>query len=307
MTRILPSYTVSNEKLRSDSFVPILAIVGVGLIGGSFAAALRFSNKVGQIFGIDKNVESLRNIKKKGLIDEIVSLEIAAKESDLILLSTPIGNFESIFKKIRPHLKTNTIITDVGSTKAEVMKMARRILGKNIKQFVPGHPIAGAELSGADSAKRDLFKNRNVVLTPFKENRIETLKFVREVWQACGANILNMEAKEHDYILASVSHIPHFLSAVYMSQVTQSSNSSDRLLLAGSGFRDFTRISAGSVEIWKDIFLSNCKALKIEMNALRKVLKKAEKALYEKDKVYLESLLEKAAKARRNWANNISV
>ncbi len=295
--------SMHSNKICSSFFIPVLAIVGVGLIGGSFAAALRQTGQVGRVFGVGRCIKSLKDVQASGLIDMAVNPEVAARQADLILFATPVGSLKNLWIQMKGYLRHNTIMTDVCSTKMEVISMARHILGDQIKQFVPGHPIAGTERSGPNAAEASLFKGHNVILTPLDENQSETVDFIRSVWLACGANnVLNMKPKDHDQVLASISHIPHFLSAVYMAQVAQAINANDRLSLAGSGFRDFTRIAAGSVEMWRDIFLSNREAVQAELADVRKVLEQAEVALHEGDGLALQELLNCAAQARRNWS-----
>jgi prephenate dehydrogenase len=295
MTAVLPAHI----KGADDPLIPVLAVVGVGLIGGSFAAALRRTNQVRRVLGVERNARSLA--QALGLIDASVSLKEAAQQADLILIATPVGGLETVLSQMRPYLRDATVLTDVGSTKAEVVQTARRVLGKQSAQFVPGHPIAGAERSGPEAAIATLFKHRDVVLTPLAENPPQAIALVRSAWQACGARVLDMTASAHDQVLASISHVPHFLSSVYMAQVAQAADATTRLALAGSGFRDFTRIAAGSAKMWRDIFLSNREAVQTELTAIRKVLMQAEAALQAQDGFSLQALLEQAAQARRNW------
>jgi prephenate dehydrogenase len=281
--------------------IPVLAVVGVGLIGGSFAAALRRAGHVGQVLGVGRNGPSLARARELGLIDDAVTAAEAAARADLILLAAPVGTFGAILAEMRAALKPGAIITDAGSTKADVVQAARRVLAGRSGAFVPGHPIAGAERIGPDAADPDLYTGRNVILTPLPENAAADVERVRAAWQACGARVLDMDAAEHDRVLASVSHIPHFLAAVYVAQVARSADSQQRLAVAGTGFRDFTRIAAGSAEMWRDIFLSNRPAMKAELAEVRAVLDEAERALDGGDGAGLQALLEEAARFRRAW------
>lgn len=281
--------------------IPVLAVVGVGLIGGSYAAALRRAGQVGQVLGVGRNARSLESARQLGLIDLIVSPQEAAAQADVLMLATPVASLGSLLTQMLPHLRADAIVTDAGSTKLEVIAAARHALGERIGQFVPGHPIAGAERSGPEAADPDLYAGRNVVLTPLAENTVAALACVQRSWQICGAQVVRMEALAHDQLLASVSHVPHFLSAVYMHQVAQSDDAALRLRLAGSGFRDFTRIAAGSAELWRDIFLSNRVAVQAELAAVRQVLDQAEQALEAGDGAALQAMLETAAQARRHW------
>lgn len=291
-----------HAKGAEGPLIPVLAVVGVGLIGGSFAAALRRAGQVGRVLGVGRNAQSLARAQALGLIDASVSPEEAAQQADLIMLATPVGGLAALCARMRPYLRQTTVLTDAGSTKLSVVNMAREVLGEQAGQFVPGHPVAGAERSGPDAALATLFEQRDAVLTPLAENPPETIDLVRSAWQACGARVLTMDARAHDQVLASISHVPHFLSAVYMAQVAQAADADTRLALAGSGFRDFTRIAAGSPEMWRDIFLSNREAVQAELTAVREVLAQAQAALQAQDGPALLSLLERAAHARRNWS-----
>ena len=166
---------------------------------------------------------------------------------------------------------------------------------------MPGHPIAGAERTGPEAADPALYRGRCVILTPQPENSATAVALVRAAWQACGARVIDMAAEAHDRVLASVSHLPHLLSAVYMEQVATADDAATRLALAGSGFRDFTRIAAGSPEMWRDIFLSNRGAMLTEIAAVRAVLDRAERAIDGGDGAALLALLDTAAQARRHW------
>lgn len=290
-----------SDQGAAGPLIPVLAVVGVGLIGGSFAAALRRAGQVGRVLGVGRNAQSLARAVELGLIDEAASAEEAAARADLILLATPVGGLADALSRMRAHLRPGTVLTDAGSTKVEVVAAARAALGDRIAQFVPGHPIAGAERTGPEAADADLYRKRTVILTPLAENGEPSLDLVRRAWQACGADVIDMDADAHDRVLASVSHLPHLLSAVYMEQVAEAADAATRLALAGSGFRDFTRIAAGSPEMWRDIFLSNRDAMLAELADVRAVLDRAERAIADGDGAALLTLLDTAARARRNW------
>jgi prephenate dehydrogenase len=281
-----------SDQGAAGPLIPVLAVVGVGLIGGSFAAALRRAGQVGRVLGVGRNAQSLARAVELGLIDEAASAEDAA---------TSVGGLGDVLSRMRAHLRPDTVLTDGGSTKAEVVEAARAALGDRIAQFVPGHPIAGAERTGPEAADAELYRKRTVILTPLAENGAASLELVRRAWQACGADVIDMDADAHDRVLASVSHLPHLLSAVYMEQVAEATDASTRLALAGSGFRDFTRIAAGSPEMWRDIFLSNRDAMLAELADVRTVLDRAERAIADGDGAALLTLLDTAARARRNW------
>lgn len=291
----------SSNQGAAGPLIPVLAVVGVGLIGGSFAAALRQAGQVGRVLGVGRNAQSLARAVELGLIDEAVTAEAAAARADLIMLATPVGGLTNVLSQMRPHLGPATVLTDGGSTKAEVVLAARDALGDRIGQFVPGHPIAGAERTGPEAADGALYRGRTVILTPLPENGAAAATLVRQAWQACGADVIDMDAEAHDRVLASVSHLPHLLSSVYMEQVATAADAATRLELAGSGFRDFTRIAAGSPEMWRDIFLSNRDAMLAELAAVRGVLDRAERAIADGDGEALLTLLDTAARARRAW------
>ncbi len=293
--------SASTDQGAAGPLIPVLAVAGVGLIGGSFAAALRRAGKVGKVLGVGRNAQSLARAVELGLIDEAVSAEAAGARADVILLATPVGGLRDLLVRMLPTLAPRAILTDAGSTKAEVVEVARAALGERCAQFVPGHPIAGAERTGPEAADADLYRGRNVVLTPLPENAAADVARVRAAWQACGATVVDMDAQAHDRVFASVSHLPHLLSAVYMEQVATAADARRRLELAGSGFRDFTRIAAGSPEMWRDIFLSNRDAMLTELGEVRAVLDRAERAIADGDGAGLQALLETAAQARRNW------
>jgi len=281
----------------------VLAIVGVGLIGGSVAAALRKNGAVGQVLGVGRHPRSLAQARQLGLIDQAVTLEQAASQADLIVLAAPVVAIETILAELGPHLRPGTLVTDVGSTKANVAAAARAALGPKLAQFVASHPIAGAERTGPEAADADLFRDRTVVVTPVEENGPDARRRLTGMWEMCGAKVVAMDPSAHDTALASVSHLPHFLSAVYMAQVAGASDADLRLALAGTGFRDFTRIAAGSPEVWRDIFLANRSALLAELDLFKAELDHLEQALQGSDARELHDFLERAALARRFWGS----
>lgn len=290
--------------MQHDAFyLPTVAIVGVGLIGGSLAAALKKARAVGRILGVGRQADELEKARALGLIDEAVTIEQAAARADLLVLATPIGAIVDGLEQMHAHLLPHTVVTDVGSTKLEITRQARLALGAAYPRFVPAHPVAGAEKTGPAAADADLFQQRNIILTPTPETQSTAQKLVRDMWLACGARVLTMSPAEHDELLASVSHVPHFLSSVYMWQVASADNADLRLRLAGSGFRDFTRIAAGSAEVWRDIFFSNKAAILQELTQVQNAFQQAESALRNEDEQALFDFLEKAALARRLWAS----
>ena len=292
-----------NPEVLQTARVGVLAVVGVGLIGGSFAAALRKAGAVDRILGVGRSPGPLAQARRLGLIDEVATLAQAGQQADLIFLATPVGTFPALLEGLLPTLRPDALITDAGSTKVDVVKAANKVLGVRAGQFIPGHPIAGAERTGPDAADAALYQGRNVVLTPLPDNAPEQRQWLTRLWESCGARVLTMAADAHDVALASVSHVPHFLSSVFMAQVAASEDADERLRLAGTGFRDFTRIAAGSPEMWRDIFLANREAVLSELAQVRDVLARAEQALVQNDGSRLFELLERAALARRFWGS----
>lgn len=295
---------------RPDPLVPVLAVVGIGLIGGSFAAALRRVGQVGRVLGVGRRPASLQRARELGLIDEVVDHDGAARRADLILLATPVGAMADSLRALAPLLRPQTLLTDAGSTKADVARLAREVLGDRAVQFIPGHPIAGSEMTGPEAADPMLYHGRKVVLTPFADTPGEVLHRLIRVWEACGSQVQLMEPAAHDRALAAVSHVPHFLAAAYMMSVVQSSDADVRLRLAGSGFRDFTRIAAGSAEVWRDIFLSNREAVLRELDDFNHALQTLRATLEgapQPDPAALQALLEHAALARRFWGGRNSM
>lgn len=285
--------------------IPVLAVFGVGLIGGSFSAGLRRAGKVGKVIGVGRNAATLEQARSLGLIDEVMPAGEAAACADLILLSTPVGAMPALLAEIAPRLKEHTVITDGGSTKQDVVRAARQGLGADrIRHFVPGHPIAGSDQSGPAAAQANLYEGRNVILTPLPENREADVALVRMAWQACGASVSFMPADQHDAVLASVSHLPHFLAFAYMAQVAGAQDADVRLANAGSGFRDFSRIAGSSSEMWRDIFLANRDAVLDELRQVQAVQDRMAQALADGDGAALQAVLEAAADARKRWGGH---
>lgn len=285
----------------SPPLIPVLVVVGVGLIGGSFIAALRHAKQVGRVIGVGRNAQALARAQALGLIDEIASPAEAAARADLILLATPVGALPSVFEAIAPHLRPGTVVTDAGSTKQDVIAAARAGLGARIDQFVPAHPIAGSDRHGPEAADAALYRGRTVILAPLAENSPDDIEMVRTAWRHCGAAVVQLTAETHDAVFASVSHLPHLLAFAYMNQVAAAPDAATRLALAGSGFRDFTRIAGSSPEIWRDIFVSNRPALLNELAQVQAMLDTYRDALLAGDVVQLEALLGKASDTRRTW------
>ena len=285
--------------------IPVLAVVGVGLIGGSLALSLKRSGLVGQVLGISHDVPSINKALELGIIDEIATFERLSR-ADVIVVATPVSAFESVCSAIKPFLSPQSIVTDVCSTKQRVIEMARRSLGERVGQFLPGHPIAGAETSGPQAAQPFLFEQKQVILTPLQENTSDQIDRLTQMWEACGSTVCSMDAAEHDRLFAAVSHMPHFLSALYMYSLLNDSQTDSKLKYAGSGFRDFTRIAAGPPVMWRDIFSSNRDCMLEEITRFQTCLEQARQMLESGNNDAFEAWLTAAAQARRDWENSSS-
>ncbi len=279
-----------------------VVIFGVGLIGGSFALALRRAGAVSEVVGFGRSSATLEQAKQLGIIDRIGS-DVAreVRDADLVLLATPVAQMAELFARIAPHLGVHTLVTDGGSTKGDVVAAARANLGDKIAQFVPAHPIAGAEKSGASAALADLYQGKKVVLTPLPENLPEAVARVRKAWELCGATVGELTAQQHDEVFAAVSHLPHLLSFALVHDLAQRDNRDQLLSFAASGFRDFTRIAASSPEMWRDICMANRDALMGELKQYAAELYVLHQALESNDAAKLEEIFSLAREVRSAW------
>lgn len=282
-----------------------LAVVGVGLVGGSFALALKAAGQVGQVVGIGRGRANLDAARRLGIVDRAVALdddwgrEIAG--ADFVLVATPVAQFPALFAAIAPRLAAHAIVTDAGSTKQNVIAAARAHFGDALARFVPGHPIAGTEHTGAAAAFATLYRDRNVVLTPLAENDPAAVAAVAAAWRACGANVRELDPAAHDRIFAAVSHLPHLLAFALVDLLARRADADDVFLYAASGFRDFTRIAAGSPEMWRDISVANRDALLAEVDAYRAQLDRVAAMVAAGDAAALEAVFANASAARRAW------
>lgn len=282
-----------------------LVIFGVGLIGGSVALALKKQANAPLCVGVGRNQASLDQALALHIIDEATTdIATALNDADMVLIAAPVAQTERILKSIQPHLNNKTIVTDAGSTKTDVLAIAKTVLGGQAKQFVGGHPIAGAEKSGPTAAMDDLYIGKNVVLTPSAENEPTAINQVRQLWLDCGANVVEMSAEKHDGIFATVSHLPHVLAFALVEDMASRNNADELFQFAASGFRDFTRIAGSSPEMWRDISFANRTALLNEINTYELALAKLKQTLAAEDSEGLQALFERASKARNDWAAN---
>lgn len=274
-----------------------LAVIGVGLIGGSFALALKQAKQVSHVVGVGRNPANLKTALERGIIDSTApDAAAAARGADLVLIATPVAQFPAILASLK---EAKALITDGGSTKRDVITAAREALGKGIARFVPAHPIAGAEQSGAAAASADLFRGKRVVLTPVEENLQDSISRIEQAWKACGANVSRMNAEEHDAVLATVSHLPHLLAYALVHEVAQRPNSAELFSFAAGGFRDFTRIASSHPEMWRDICVANRDLLLKETEKFSVKLQQVRKLL--DNPAELEKLFAEARAARDKW------
>ncbi len=280
--------------------VTTLAIVGTGLIGGSFALALKQAGAVGEVLGVGRTPQSLARAQALGLIDRAVDWAEAGR-ADCILLALPVGETAAVLARLAPHLKPGAIVTDAGSTKANVVEAARTALGARAADFVPGHPIAGSEQSGPAAARADLYRGRKVVLTPQADTRADALATVRALWEAAGAQVETLDAALHDRVFAAVSHLPHLAAFALVDDLAQRADSEVFFRFAASGFRDFTRIAGSSPEMWRDIALANRDALATELDAYLGALQTLRQAVADGDAATLLEIFSRARAAREQW------
>ena len=281
-----------------------LYIFGLGLIGGSIALKSRDLNIFDKIIGIGRvGGNSLENLVKSGVLDSStnkVNKEI--NEASLIVIASPVSQTKLILKDIKPFLNPNCIITDVGSTKSDIMNEAKLILNDKFSQFIGSHPIAGSEKHGVSAAKKNLFQDKNIILTPNKENSIEKILELKKFWELLGGKVTNMQANAHDQIFSTVSHLPHLLAFSLVNLINNKENKKTLLNFAASGFRDFSRIAASSPEVWKDITMQNQEMIIKDLKLFQKEIVKLISFIETKDQKKLEVYLQLASSTRKNWS-----
>jgi prephenate dehydrogenase len=279
-----------------------VAVVGVGLIGGSFALALKAARIAGEITGAGRGAANLKLALEHGIIDSIApDAASAAAGADLVLVAAPVAQSKAIFAALAPVLKPGALVTDAGSTKRDVVDAARAALGNRISRFVPAHPIAGAEQSGAAAASAELFRNRRVILTPLPENAAADVQAVEDAWRACGARVARMACGEHDAVLAAVSHLPHLLAYALVHEVAGRDNCAQLFGFAAGGFRDFTRIASSHPEMWRDVCTANRDRLLEELDRYSAKLHALRPLVEGGDGAALQKVFEEARAARQRW------
>ena len=277
-----------------------LALIGVGLIGGSFAAALRKAGAVSQVAGFDADADAIRTALSRGIIDRAAtSAADAASAADLVVVATPVGAMRATFSEIAGALTTSAVVTDVGSTKCSVIDDARAALGAAFPRFVPAHPIAGGERPGVEHAAADLFRKRLVITTPLPATDASAAALVEELWRKVGARLERLSPEQHDKVFAAVSHLPHLLAFALVEMIARSPDAETCFSHAGAGFRDFTRIAASSPDMWRDVCLANRGPLAEELRAYRARLDILQAAVDAGNGETLHAVFTAAAAAKR--------
>jgi prephenate dehydrogenase len=285
-------------------FYQRVAVIGVGLIGGSFALALKGAKRCGHVVGVGRSAKNLKVALERGAIDSLeADAANAVRDAGLVLVAAPVAQFEKIFLEINSNLGPDTLVMDAGSTKRDVVAAARKGLGGKISRFVPAHPIAGAEHSGAAAATPELFRGRRLVLTPLEENKKQDIESIADLWTAIGARVSRMTPEEHDEVFAAVSHLPHLLAFALVSDLGARADAARLFGYAAGGFRDFTRIASSDPEMWRDICVANRDRLLHELHLYEQKLKTIGTLLETRDAAALEKLFAEARAARGRWLN----
>lgn len=279
-----------------------LGLIGCGLMGGSFALALKRAGLVKRVVGYSKSPSTTERARQMGVIDvEAPSALLAVSGADIVLLAVPVSATEATFKAIRHLVGPDTLIMDVGSTKRDVVDAARRVLREHVGAFVPCHPITGKELSGVEHADADLYSGKQVILTPIERTFTVQLQKAADVWTALGCHVLQMSPQAHDAAYAAVSHLPHLIAFALMNGITGQDHGKDYLSLAGPGFRDFTRIAASDPQMWRDILIANREELLAQSKIFQQTLQSLEQLISSSRGDVLEVLLAQASETRANW------
>ena len=279
-----------------------LGLIGCGLMGGSFALALKKAGLVKRVVGYSKSPSTTDRARQMGVIDvEAPSALLAVAGADIVLVAVPVSATEATLKAIKHLVTPQMLVMDVGSTKADVVQAARRALRDQVGSFVPAHPITGREVAGVEHADAELYYGRQVILTPTERTLTAQLLQAQEVWQAIGCRVSSMSPESHDSAFAAVSHLPHLLAFAMMNGLTGQPNGDELLSLAGPGFRDFTRIAAGEPKMWRDIMLANREELLAQSKVFQQALAQLEQAIANGNSQALEDMLTLASETRAHW------
>jgi prephenate dehydrogenase len=279
-----------------------LALIGCGLMGGSFALALKQAQLVTHVTGYSASDATRQKALALGVVDSIAeSAAQAVQGADLVLVAVPVSATHLTFAALAPALSPNALLMDVGSTKTDVVAAARATLGERLPCFVPAHPIAGKEVSGVEHADADLYQNRQLILTPLPSNGLRKIAQAHDVWEAIGSQVITLTPEQHDATFAAVSHLPHLVAFALINAIAQQPKGADYLSMAGPGFRDFSRIAASDPAVWRDILLANRQQVLHQSALMRKALDDLETAMTEGQADTLEQLIAQASHNRAQW------
>ena len=281
-----------------------LCIIGVGLIGGSLARALKKAGAVGEIVGAGRDVAHLEKAKALGVIDHFeTDISLAVKGCDMVVIAVPLGAMQSVFEKIAPVITNDMIITDVGSAKGSVVKAAQAAFKDIPATLIPGHPIAGTEKSGVEASFPELYENRRIIITPLETSSTTAISKVKSMWQACGADVIETTIEHHDEVLAATSHLPHMLAFSLVDTLAKMDAKNEIFDFAAGGFRDFTRIASSDPDMWRDICLANGDALVEMIKKFSDDLHLLSEAIEKNDSSYLKETFSRAKKARDEFCD----
>lgn len=288
----------------AQQIIKRLCIIGVGLIGGSLARALKKAGQVGEVVGAGRDVSHLEKAKELGVIDHFeTDITLAVKDCDMVVLAVPLGAMQSVFEKIVPVLTDDMVITDVGSAKASVVASAKNAFKVIPATLVPGHPIAGTEKSGVEASFPELYENRRIIITPLETSSSDAISKVRSMWQACGAKVIETTIEHHDEVLAATSHLPHMLAYSLVDTLAKMDAKNEIFDYAAGGFRDFTRIASSDPSMWHDICIANRDALVKMIKKFSDDLQQLSKAIENNDSAYLKDTFERAKKVRDEFCD----
>jgi len=279
-----------------------LAILGVGLIGGSLAAALKQAGAVAEVVGWGRREAHLQQALELGVIDRYtLELGEAVAAADIVVAAVSPAAMGDVFAALAPHLHGGTIVTDVGSTKGSVVAAAREAFPRRLHRFVPGHPIAGAERHGVSAARADLYQCHRVLLTPLPQTDSDAVRQIRQMWQHCGAEVVEMDVAHHDQVLAATSHLPHLLAYALVDTLAGIDDSREVFEFAAGGFRDFSRIASSDPQLWTDISMANADALLLMLGRFQRELAQVTAAIERRDGVALQAIYSRARDAREHF------
>ena len=277
-----------------------ITIVGVGLIGGSLARALKEKNLAKTVFGYGRDLSRLEEAKKSNIIDDYsTQIEEAINHADIIVIATPVGTFRNIFNEVKPLIANDVIISDVGSTKTNIVDIAKEILGDKSQCFVPAHPIAGKEKSGFEASDGNLYNGKKVIITPIEDNSSESIQVIESMWKNVGAEVDFMSPQSHDDLLGMTSHLPHMLAFSLVNYLVDQNPSAS--IYAGGGFKDFSRIASGDAVMWRDICLQNKDKIITHLRGYQSTVEELIDAIDQEESDKLELLFATAKKTRDSW------